>query len=69
MKHIVLLAVFIIISKNSLCQTQGELTKISSELFKKAERELDTFYLNILKLYSRDTMFIKSIKTSQKYWQ
>ena len=36
--------------------------------FEKADKELNQVYGNILKEYKKDTVFIKSLKKSQKLW-
>lgn len=54
--------------KISFCQTQSQLTRISSEADKKAEKRLNSIYQKILKLYSDDTLFVENLKISQQAW-
>jgi len=35
---------------------------------KKAERKMDDVYKKILKIYAKDTLFVKNLKLSQKLW-
>jgi hypothetical protein len=45
------------------------MTVQSSEAAKRAEKKLDSVYLAILKLYSKDTILIKNLKISQIFWK
>ena len=49
-------------------QTQSDLNKNANQGFLKADKELNEVYNKILKEYKNDTVFIKSLKKSQKIW-
>lgn len=68
MKQLIL---FIILSANSLfCfgQTQQEMNEEADKKYLKADKELNTTYHRILKIYSGDTAFIRKLKIAQKIW-
>jgi hypothetical protein len=65
---IVLLSISLFFAKVTAGQTQSELNLQSSEANKKAKIKLDSIYFSILKLYAKDSIFIKSIKGSQYFW-
>jgi uncharacterized protein YecT (DUF1311 family) len=49
-------------------QTQRDMNIDASESYKKADKELNDIYKNILSDYKSDTVFIKNLKASQRIW-
>jgi uncharacterized protein YecT (DUF1311 family) len=58
----------LIFCSSLFAQTQSDLNKQANQGFLKADKELNEVYNNILKEYKNDTVFIKSLKKSQKIW-
>ena len=52
----------------SFSQTQLEMNETKHKIFLKADKELNQVYQAVLKEYKSDTVFIKSLRTSQKAW-
>jgi uncharacterized protein YecT (DUF1311 family) len=67
MKYI--LSIFLgLISLTGFSQTQVDLNNEAQESYKKADKDLDDIYNTILCEYKSNTIFIKSLKASQKIW-
>jgi hypothetical protein len=49
-------------------QTQNDLTKKSAEELKASKMKTEGVYNKILEIYSKDKLFIKNLKASQKKW-
>ena len=54
--------------KISFSQTQSEMTYSADEADKKVYKKMDSIYKMVLKVYAKDTLFIKNLKRSQKLW-
>jgi uncharacterized protein YecT (DUF1311 family) len=63
---LILLTSFIFTS--AFTQTQNDLNKQADESYKKADKELNEIYRKIITEYKSDTVFIKTLKTSQRIW-
>lgn len=59
---------FLLVVSCCFAQSQMELNQNADKDFKKADKELNQVYQQILKEYSQQTDFIKSLKASQKIW-
>ena len=59
---------FILGTHFSFSQTQLEMNEIEHKIFLNADKELNQVYQTVLKEYKSDTVFIKSLRTSQKVW-
>ena len=67
-KNILLSFLLFILVNCSLGQTQSEMTKQSGDEAKNTNNKLNLIYKQILKTYSKDTLFIRNLKASQKAW-
>jgi len=68
MKKIILSVILILFTMTSFSQTQGEMNSTASKSYASADKELNLVYQNILKEYSKDTVFIKNLKIAQNLW-
>lgn len=64
---IICLGIFMI-STVAFSQTQSELNDEASGAYKQADQKLNEVYQKILKLYSKNALFIKNMKAAQKLW-
>jgi uncharacterized protein YecT (DUF1311 family) len=55
-------------SGNIFAQTQADMNKEASEVYKQVNDELNSVYQQIEKEYSDDTTFLSALKTSQRNW-
>ena len=53
---------------NSFSQTQAEMNQEAYDLFNEAEKELNDVYNKILIEYKSDSIFLESLKKSQRIW-
>jgi uncharacterized protein YecT (DUF1311 family) len=51
-----------------VAQTQQEMNQKAVNNYKKADKELNNTYKQILKEYAADSVFIKNLKVSQNIW-
>jgi len=58
----------LILTLNSFSQTQVEMNQEAYDLLEKADKELNEVYNNILTKYKSDSIFIESLKKSQRNW-
>ena len=58
----------LILTLNSFSQTQAEMNQEAYDLFNKADKELNQVYNNILSEYKSDSIFVESLKKSQRIW-
>ncbi len=65
-KLIQILSLFLIY--NCFSQTQSEMNKEAYDLFKEADKKLNSTYQNILEDYKSDTLFITNLKKAQRIW-
>jgi len=68
MKKIIISAILILLTMTSFSQTQGEMNSTASMSYASTDKELNLVYQNILKEYSKDTVFIKNLKIAQNLW-
>jgi len=55
-------------SIHSFSQTQAEMNQEAYVAFKKADKVLNNIYKKIISDYQHDTIFIKSLKKTQRKW-
>jgi uncharacterized protein YecT (DUF1311 family) len=68
MIRLVFLIAFSITSSLCFGQSQGEMSQDAAKKYQKADKELNTAYQKILKMYSNDTAFIRNLKNAQRIW-
>jgi uncharacterized protein YecT (DUF1311 family) len=51
-----------------LAQTQTEMNQDAGKSYKQVDKKLNDVYQKIFKLYSKNTLFLKNLRTSQKIW-
>lgn len=68
MIKIILSTLFGLLFIFSFSQTQLEMNQEAQNKYKKADTELNLVYQKILKEYSSDSVFIKSLRVSQRIW-
>lgn len=61
-------AIFCLSASFCFGQTQSEMDDSAASNYKKADKELNAVYHQILKEYRSDTAFIKNIKDAQRLW-
>jgi hypothetical protein len=66
---VLLFAAFFLLEFASHGQSQTDMTVQSGEATKKAEKKLDSIYKSVIKIYSKDTLFIKSFTSAQSFWK
>ena len=54
--------------RSTLSQTKNELNRETSTVFQAADQKMNEVYEKILDLYSRNTLFIKNLRTAQDLW-
>lgn len=64
----ILLPLFLIACLSGFSQSQYEMNAEAHASYKKADTELNNIYKQILKQYSADTAFTKSLKAAQRLW-
>ena len=64
---IIFLAV-VFFSAVGLAQTQSEMNQDAGKAYKVADKKLNDVYQKIIKLYSKNTLFLKNLKIAQKLW-
>lgn len=57
-----------LVSGSAFAQTQTEMNKEASEVYKQADDALNSVYQQILKEYSGDPTFLLALKNSQRNW-
>ena len=57
-----------LVARPAMAQSQTEMNQQATSKFKKQDKELNKVYKQILNEYSADTVFIKTLKYSQKIW-
>lgn len=69
MKNVVsiILGVLLLVSF-SYSQSQMEMNQNASNANNDADKKLNAVYQKILKLYSKNDLFVKNFKTAQKFW-
>ena len=67
MKNYLILCIGILCFSAS-AQTQLEMNEDANDVFKRADKELNKVYQNILVEYKSDAEFIKNLKASQRNW-
>ena len=62
--------ILILLVASNFCigQTQSEMNQEAAKNFKKADKELNSVYNQILKEYQADTKFITNLKVAQRAW-
>jgi uncharacterized protein YecT (DUF1311 family) len=67
--RIIFIGFFLLFTSTILkCQSQIELTFQWCDKYTEADKELNLVYQNIIKKYSKDTLFIKNLKKTQNNW-
>ena len=69
MKNVIsiIMGVFLLVSI-SYSQSQLEMNQNASSAYKASDKKLNEVYQKILKLYSKNDLFIKNLKTAQRIW-
>lgn len=68
MKQIIAIFFFLSLAPTSFSQTQMEMNQTESDKYKKADKELNQVYQQILIDYKSDSIFIEKLKISQRLW-
>jgi uncharacterized protein YecT (DUF1311 family) len=63
-----LIILILTFSINCFAQTQAEMNKEAYRTYKKADKELNSVYKNILTEYKSDSIFVENLKKSQRIW-
>lgn len=58
----------LIVATASFGQTQPSMNNAQNQTLQQADKALNSVYQNVLKQYSKDVEFIKSLKTAQRVW-